>query len=190
MQFGRTSNEQNVLKGVVSGVIAGLAATFVMSQVQTLLLKVTGQEKGKNGSPSSNARGKNKNPEGNLKTESHEAEPATEKVASAIAENVLHFDLKKRGKKAAGEAVHYAMGAASAAVYGGLAELMPEVTTARGVAFGAAVWVVADEALMPALGLAKPPTEYPFSTHACALASHMVYGFTTDIVRRALREVL
>jgi hypothetical protein len=44
--------------------------------------------------------------------------------------------------------------------------------------------------VLPALGLSKPTTEYPLSTHAYALASHLVYGLTTEIVRGAVRGAL
>jgi hypothetical protein len=43
---------------------------------------------------------------------------------------------------------------------------------------------------VPLLGLAKGPTEYPVSTHAYALASHLVYGMTAEMSRRALRRVM
>ncbi|MFN2452708.1 MAG: DUF1440 domain-containing protein [Pyrinomonadaceae bacterium] len=74
-----------------------------------------------------------------------------------------------------------AMGATSGAIYGVTAELVPVVTVGAGIPFGAAVWLIADDAAVPALGLSKSPTEYPLSTHAYALASHFVYGLTTDI---------
>ena len=48
----------------------------------------------------------------------------------------------------------------------------------------------ADEVAVPALGFGPPPLETPASTHASALASHAVYGLTTDLVRRALRRVM
>ena len=81
------------------------------------------------------------------------------------------------------------MGAASGAIYGGVAELVPDVTAGAGMPFGAAVWLVADDITLPAVGLAKWPTEYPVSTHAYALASHLVYGLTTEAVRRAARSI-
>lgn len=43
---------------------------------------------------------------------------------------------------------------------------------------------------VPALGLSKKPAEYPAAVHAQALASHLVYGLTTDLVRRGLLRVL
>src|SRR5215831_9326800 len=54
----------------------------------------------------------------------------------------------------------------------------------------AAVWLIADEIIVPALGLSKPPTKYPLSTHASSIASHLVYGMTTEIVRREIRRAL
>ncbi|MBI3654371.1 MAG: DUF1440 domain-containing protein [Acidobacteria bacterium] len=190
MIFKKKSREENLLKGVAAGVIAGLAASFVMSQFQAWLIHLTKSDKEKKDSQKSPTNGQSKNPEGNLKTETHEDAPATEKAAVAISATVFHHPLQQEEKKSAGEAVHYAMGAASGALYGGLAELMPQVTLGLGLPFGTAVWLVADEVLVPALGLAKAPTQYPLSTHASALASHFVYGVATDVVRRAVREVL
>jgi putative membrane protein len=51
-------------------------------------------------------------------------------------------------------------------------------------------WLVVDETAVPVLGLSKPPTDYPASTHVYALASHLVYGLTAELVRRSLRKVM
>jgi len=47
-----------------------------------------------------------------------------------------------------------------------------------------------DEAALPVPGLSKPPTEHPLSSHGLALASHVVYGLTTDGVRRLVRRAM
>jgi hypothetical protein len=47
---------------------------------------------------------------------------------------------------------------------------------------------VAREFLVPKLGLSKSTSEYPLSTHVYSLASHIVYGLTTELVRRAVRS--
>ncbi len=59
-----------------------------------------------------------------------------------------------------------------------------------GLPFGSAVWAIADDVVVPALGLSKSPTAYPLSTHAYALTSHWVYGLTTELVRKAVRKIL
>ena len=175
----RGRDEGQVLKGLVAGVVGGLVASAVMTQFQTLWSKLAeGDEQ---------AQGKKK------KKKSQEEEgdgDATVKAAEAISEGVFDHELTKREEKIAGPAVHYAMGAASGAVYGAMAELTPLVTIGAGLPFGAAVWLAADEAAVPALGLSESPAEVPLSTHAYALVSHFVYGVTTEVVRRAVRNVL
>lgn len=161
----------DVLKGAVAGLVGGLVASFVMGEFQALLSALSEEEKKKP---------KNKK----------EDEPANVKTAEAISENVFDHQLKKSEKEPAGEAVHYAMGAASGLIYGIASEIAPSATAGLGLPFGAAVWLVADDIVVPALGLSKPPTEYALSTHAYALTSHLVYGLTTDLVRRGVRGLL
>ncbi len=163
------SDAGDVVKGAVAGLVGGLVASFVMSEFQALLSAISEEEK----------KPKNKK----------ENEPANVKTAEAISENVFDHRLKKSEKEPAGEAVHYAMGAGSGLIYGIASEIAPMTTVGLGLPFGAAVWLVADDVIVPALGLAKPATEYPLSTHAYALVSHLVYGLTTDLVRRAVRDL-
>jgi uncharacterized membrane protein YagU involved in acid resistance len=119
-----------------------------------------------------------------------EQDNATERVASIISERFFDHRLTNREKEIAGAAVHYAFGMGSGALYGVLAEAAPQVTKGAGLPFGAFVWLTADEGMVPLLGLSKGPTAYPLSTHVYALVSHLVYGLTSEIVRRAVRRVL
>ncbi len=163
-----------VLKGAFAGIVGGLVGSLVMTQFQSLVTKVSEQmHAGKNNN------GKKDN-----------SESSTVKAANAISEGVFGHHLTKDEKGPAGEAVHYAMGAASGFIYGVAAEMAPVTTAAAGVPFGAAVWVFADDVAVPALGLSKPATEFPLSTHAYALSSHLVYGVTTDLVRRAVLRAM
>jgi hypothetical protein len=119
-----------------------------------------------------------------------EQDDATVKTASAISEGIFDHRLTRGEKKIAGPAVHYAFGTVVGGLYGAAAELAPEVVKGAGLPFGAAFWLVADETALPLLGLSKGPTAYPVSTHVYALASHFVYGLTTEVVRRTLRDTL
>jgi putative membrane protein len=76
------------------------------------------------------------------------------------------------------------------AVYGGLTEALPRSAAGWGLPFGALLWLGADEIAVPSLGLSGSPADAPVSTHASALASHLVYGVTADAVRRAVRAAL
>jgi putative membrane protein len=180
-------DDGNVWKGLAVGVAGGLLASLAMNQVQGLMKKAL--RKGSSGGEQHSAdRGEGKSAEG----ERHEGggEDATVKTASAISEGVFHHPLTKKEKKVAGPALHYALGAVLGGLYGALAELDTRVTRGAGVPFGTAVWLAADEVAVPGFHLSPPPTKTPASTHAQAFAAHVVYGLTTDVVRRTLRRVM
>ncbi len=166
----KETNASDVFKGAVAGLVGGIVASIVMSEFQALLSALFEEEK----TP------KNKK----------EDEPANVKTAETISENFSDHKLKKSEKEPAGVAVHYAMGVTSGLIYGIASEIAPITTAGSGIPFGAAVWLIADDVVVPALRLAKPATEYTLSTHAYGLSSHLVYGLTTDIVRRMVRDLL
>lgn len=172
-------SEGTLWKGAVAGAVAGAAGAFVMEKFQTKALPKIKEWAGLDEQES-----------GESSSSGEESEPATAKAASAIAEPLLGRELEDDEKKIASEASHYTMGITSGIIYGMTAEKMPLATIGFGAGFGAAVWAIADEAVVPALGLSKPPTEYGWKTHAYALASHVVYGVTTESVRRTVRSGL
>jgi putative membrane protein len=184
--------ESDLLKGVAAGVIGGLAASWIMNQFQSTLGKLMeGKEKPhgaqslQDGSPQHGV-GRHLQERGSDK----EDDNAAERTASIISEDVFNHKLSEREKETGGAIAHYAMGLASGGIYGAAAELLPEVTIGVGLPFGATIWVVADEGIVPALGLSKSPEKYPLSKHAYAFASHLVYGLSTELVRNAVRRVL
>lgn len=184
--------EGDVLKGLAAGVIGGLVASVVMNQFQALLGKLAFGVERSHGAQSVQQG----SPDGGYGLASHarkgddESDDATMRLADTISKNVFDQKLTKSEKDTAGTALHYAYGISMGALYGAAAELAPIVTVGGGLAYGASIWVVADEGVVPALGLSKPADEYPLSVHAYALASHFVYGLTTEVVRRAVRNAL
>jgi uncharacterized membrane protein YagU involved in acid resistance len=177
----------NIWKGIVAGLAGGLVASWTMNQFQAAWTRLAENSEKPHGAQSMKpAHGSS----GDQGQDVQEQDDATVKAAKAISEGVFGHELQEREKKPAGAAVHYAFGTVSGGLYGALAELVPQVTTATGVPFGAAFWLLADEISVPLLGLAKGPAEYPVSTHAYALASHLVYGATAELSRRAVRQIL
>jgi uncharacterized membrane protein YagU involved in acid resistance len=84
---------------------------------------------------------------------------------------------------------HYALGAAMGGLYGAFYEISPATRQMGGAAFGTAVWATVDETAFPLVRLSGPTTEHPPERHARALAAHMVFGVTTEIVRRGVRTL-
>ncbi len=164
-------------RGVVAGLVGGLAGAWVMNQVGPALERIFAGD----------ARdGDGHEPGGEEETQ---PDPKV-RVAETAAAGVLGHSLTRRQRELAGPVVHYGFGGTLGAVYGGLGELFPALARGAGLPYGAAVWLGADEAALPALGLTEPPTTYPLSSHAHALPSHLVYGAATDLVRRLVRRAL
>jgi hypothetical protein len=183
------NNGQDLVKGTVAGLVGGLVASWTMNQFQAVWSKAAegfekphGAQSMQPSDSSDAAQSSDRNKE--------DQDDATVKAAKAISEGIFGRKLKESEKKPAGAAIHYAFGSATGGLYGAAAEVAPQLTTGLGLPFGVAFWMVADEAVVPLLGLSKGPTKYPVSTHVYALASHLVYGLTTEVTRRAVREIL
>ncbi len=166
----------NPIKGAVAGAIGGACGAYTME-----LFQQWWNDLEKRAAPKRKAHAIKESPT---------AEPATIKVAERISKTVLDTELSDELKPLAGEAVHYATGASIGAVYGAVAEIFPPARMFSGLGMGVVAWWTADNMFVPAQRLGKKPEQTPPSTHAYALASHLVYGFTTEFVRRIVRLVL
>lgn len=160
----------DVGKGLVAGLAAGLIASWVMNRFQTFWSVVA--------------------PPRTEPAKGESEDDTTVKAASAVSEGLLRHPLTKREKKIAGPTVHYAFGTLVGGLYGAAAERWPSVTSGDGFPFGAAFWLIADEGAVPLLRLSGPPNRYPLSMHVYALASHLVFGWTAEAVRRRVRGAL
>ncbi len=162
-----------ILGGIVAGLVAGILGAGAMSIVHKGLTAIaSGPEP-----PTAAA-------------EQEQAEDATVKVADGITRLLLHRPVPEDKKPLASNIVHYAFGASVGAFYGGLAAVMPRITVALGLPFGVAVWLGAHVIMVPALGLAPPPTRQPPLKEALEFVLHLVYGAVTELVRRLIRRAL
>jgi len=163
------SRKGTLPKGVIAGAIGGLAASWIMTQFQSLLSRAL---------------------EGDPDPHKGEGEDATVKTAKRISSQVFDHELSAEEKKTAGPLVHYAYGTGIGAVYGALSQEYETTKSGFGSAYGAAAWMLGDEIAVPALRLAKKPTETPISKQFQMLAGHIVYGIALEGVRRLTLKVL
>ncbi|HKP73658.1 MAG TPA: DUF1440 domain-containing protein [Pyrinomonadaceae bacterium] len=190
--LGSGARDADVWKGLAAGIVGGLVASAVMNQFQALWSKLMAGEERSHGAQSLQ-QGMPRQGIGRELQEQGVDEPqdtAPARLANAISVGVSGRELSGGEKESAGTVFHYAMGTTSGALYGAVAEFVPGVKAGAGLPFGAAVWLAVDEGLVPAVGLSKSSPEYPLSIHAYAFASHLVYGLTTEVVRRAVRNAL
>jgi putative membrane protein len=173
MESSRT--EPNVFESIAAGAIGGLIAALAMNKFQAAVAAV-----GESMSRTKHAREQTQEPK--QKQESS-GDDATVKAANAIASAVFHYQLTAVEKRWAGPAVHYGMGAKLGALYGALAPSIP-IEAGSGMAYGAAVWLGADEIAVPIFGLSKLPIHTPLVSHVNALASHLVFGLVLHFTRK------
>lgn len=183
------SNRPSILRGITVGVTAGIAATLIMDQFLKLskagMKELEKHEKlAEHESPWQVAH-----EQVQQEQQAAQKEDSTEIVARRAAE-AMGAHLAKEQKKKAGRAVHYSFGTLMGVVYGVCAELVPEVTTGAGTAFGTLLFLAADEIAVPAFQLSPWPTDSPASDQLQHWAAHVAYGGTLEMVRNLLRRLM
>lgn len=172
------ADRPHLLRGVIAGAAGGLAASWVMN------VFLAG---------SSKAQDALKDPAEKEQEKAQQAsagDDSTQKVADAVSHAVTGNHLSKEEKKTGGPLVHYLFGSIMGGVYGAVAEYSQSSRIGAGTVFGTALFLGADEIMVPALGLSKPPTQEPASSQVNHWAGHLVYGATVELVRRGLRRIL
>lgn len=107
------------------------------------------------------------------------AHVAVEKLVS-----LTGLPLRTEQRNAAGIVVHYALGFVPGALHAIVRRKVPAVRAGGGALYGFGLFLLNDEILAPALGLASGPRRYPWQAHARGMVTHVVLGVVTE---RALR---
>jgi len=175
-------NHRHLLRGMAAGIAGGFVASWVMNEFLggpgKKLQQALNSEKGRPGE-SDESQGQDQD------------RGATMKAADLIVSTATggqHLSLEQQ-KKAA-PVVHYGFGALMGGLYGALAEFWPGASAGFGTTFGSALFGGADLIAVPVLRLGPSAEEQGAAAQATPLAAHIVYGATTELVRRAVRAVL
>ena len=164
------------IKGAVAGAIGGAAGAYTMERFQQWW-----NDMEKRAAPKRKAYAA-KDTAGKMD------EPVVAKAERAARK--IDAELPAELTPVSGEQIHYTTGATIGAVYGFVAEILPPARMFNGLAMGAVVWWTADNMAVPAKHLGNKPERKAPSEHAYSLASHLVYGFTTELVRSLVRLVI
>jgi uncharacterized membrane protein YagU involved in acid resistance len=173
------SESKHLLRGAVAGLVGGLVASWVMNEFmagpgQKLQHAVQSDEE-------------NQQQQG---TSEQPKEDATMKAADAVLSVTTGQHLSRKQKEKAGPVVHYAFGGLMGALYGAAAEYWPSARAGFGTTFSSALFTGADLIAVPVFQLGPPPDEQPRSALVSPFSAHLVYGFTTELVRRILRSAM
>jgi putative membrane protein len=176
---------RSVWNGLLAGAVAGIAGALAMNQFQRATALARGGREARDATIGIPRTGRGPQP---AQAIGNASDDATSRVANTVASAAGYPLSSPRAKQMAGEFVHLAFGAINGALYGAAVELNPRMRAAAGVPFGVTLWALADEGLVPALGLKRSPRETSAGLHAYSFSSHLIYGATTELVRSVLRR--
>lgn len=148
------------------GVVAGLVATKVTEFAQDALYKPM--------------------PAAIKKREERVSPGPSPQVAAEKTAATMGYKLTKKQAELGGLAVHYGLGAAWGPIYGLLRRYSKMQPLGAGFVTGAAMSLIVDEALTPALGFSAPSRKYPTVTHARGLVGHLVFGAVVALTAEAI----
>nr|WP_015061134.1 DUF1440 domain-containing protein [Pseudomonas sp. K-62]BAM13970.1 hypothetical protein [Pseudomonas sp. K-62] len=157
---------QNLFLDIAVGLAAGLVATKVTEFVQEATYKLM-PERAKE------------------REEAVRPGPPPETAARKTAE-ALGFGLDEKQLMPAAMVVHYGLGLAWGPVYTLLRRHSQMEPLGAGFVTGAAMSLIADEALPPALGFTAPSHDYPTLTHVRGFTNHLIYGAVAAVTAETI----
>lgn len=115
---------------------------------------------------------------------------ATSRIASSTALRMRGHNLSQRELKRGAALVHHATAGVAGSLYGAMVRstAIGQSRTLSGLAglcFGAGVWYLGDELILPALGVLKRE-DYTAGMRTEALLAHLTYGVATGLSYRQL----
>lgn len=182
---------KDLLIGLLGGVAGVIAMDLFSQQIMPLLTQ--NDEQSGNGQ---NGQGQGKQQEQPLDSIAvmGEHHRPSESSTAAIGRMLYHWatdeDPDKATKTTLSYLVHWGYGIAQGGAYATIRGPVEGVDALGGAAFGAGLWLVGDELVVPMLGLQEGPTASPMSSHMNRLAMHLVYGLTTAATVQWLRRVM
>lgn len=106
----------------------------------------------------------------------------------ALAEHLAGHPLTDGQRQIAMQGIHWTFGALAGALYGAAVEIEPKAGVWRGAGFGLALNKLTHQGVLPKTGLSERPERQTIQEKQSEWFSHAVYGITTDLVRRLVRN--
>lgn len=158
---------RTLLADIAVGLCAGLVATQVTNLAQGPLQRMT---------------------PGSVGRQERRVRPGASSSLVAARKIVHRLDCSPSQQKVGllGKAVHFGIGMAWGPVYGLLRRHGGLGPLGAALASGAAMSLILDEGVVPALGLSAPNRDYPVFTHARGFLAHLVYGAVAALTAEGL----
>ena len=172
---------RSALKGFMAGAIGGALGTLVLNVFQKASLEGTRVAEKKIAGTTKYTQQQEKLLENFEKAHNETAEEAARAVG---------IDFSAEQHPRAAMITEFAFGILCAGVYGALAEFVPSVTAGFGTVYGSVLFAGASEVVLPAIGFVPSPAARTPVQHVGGWSGNVVYGASTEGVRRLLRSTL
>ena len=182
----RRNVRPNLYRGAVLGLVGGFAGVLAMGQYWVRaapLLTPESEDAEGDGGEAQRPQPDQPQPDQNVISpfgQQHEpGETSTAAMGRRLYTAITGKTPGTETRTALSEGVHWGFGILSGALYGALTARhsgRPAAGPLTGIAFGAALWALNDEGLVPLLGLQDGPAASSVSGHLNRLGAHLFYG--------------
>lgn len=159
--FQRNSFASSTSRGLIAGILGGLAGTAVKSIVEQF-----------------------------LPVRKVEQRTAQNKIVDELSTKILGSPISRDNEALVEQLVSFPFGASLGAAYGYGKKDKDEFKLTDGAILGATTWFSTHETSFPLLGLESKPTNIPIKMQANELFAHVLFGITTELVRSFVNERL
>jgi hypothetical protein len=180
--------DSNGWKGFVLGVagsVAGLIAMAYYWQIVPALFKGESNQGSKNGAGESSLKDISL-----FEKQYREDESSTAALGRIIYSQIVGQEPRSQETKTLlSYLVHWAYGMLAGGVYGSIAGRSKGLAVKGGLAYGTALWLYGDEAIVPLMGLQGGPTAVSPAQHAHRFGAHLAYGVGTAAATQLLQRL-
>ena len=170
-----------IRKTVITGVAAGLFASWIKSVAEPPLQKI-GEEKFPPTDEELNLKG------ADVTNQPENMPPAV--LANRVSEKISGHPLSHDETLASMKAIHYGLGTALGIGYVMLQEKYPKISGGEGLIAGGIIWALTHGSAVPALGLQGKVREMPKSWWVWEYGSHLIFGIALEQSRKAVHRIL
>ena len=170
---------------ILAGLAGGLVGAFVTNLYTRAISAATCGKEAEGAASGTDRVGRGMQPPQAIGDASNDA---TVQVGSIAYEAVVGSPPPASYRAPLGTAAHYAFSAGAGMTYGLLASRFPALRIGFGTVYGCLVWALADEGMVPALGLSRGPRQLSLGVHAYSLLGHAIFGAALEGARRAARR--
>ena len=148
-------------RGLLAGVIGGLAGTAVKSLVEHFLT-----------------------------VREVEQRSAQIKIVDELSTKITGSPISVDNEELAEQLVNFPIGASVGAAYGFGKKDNEKLNITDGIILGGSTWISTHETSLPMMGLEPKPTDVPMRMQFNELIAHVLFGITTEVVRSTVLQKL